>query len=168
MAKFKPCNYDQMVMLPISLENQLVPGSLEHTINELVEKHIELSVFDERYSNDDTGASAIHPKVLLKIVLFAYSRGLISSRQMERACLENITFMALACGYTPDHSTIAAFISSMQEEVESVFCNVLLVCDQLGLLGGSHFSLDGVKLSANVSKERSGTFDELKHKRDKL
>ena len=80
MAKFKPCNYDQMVMLPISLENQLVPGSLEHTINELVEKHIELSVFDERYSNDDTGASAIHPKVLLKIVLFAYSRGLVSSR----------------------------------------------------------------------------------------
>ncbi len=168
MAKFKPCNYDQMVMLPISLENQLVPGSLEHTINELVEKHIEFSVFDARYSNDDTGASAIHPKVLLKIILFAYSKGLISSRQMERACVENITFMALACGHTPDHSTIAAFISSMQEEVESMFCNVLLVCDQLGLLGGSHFSLDGVKLSANVSKEWSGTFDELKHKRDKL
>jgi transposase len=168
MAKFKPCNYDQMVMLPFSLENQLVPGSLEHTINELVEKHIKLSVFDARYSNDDTGASAIHPKVLLKIILFAYSRGLISSRQMERACLENITFMALACGYSPDHSTIAAFISSMQAEVQSVFCNVLLVCDQLGLLGGSHFSLDGVKLSANVSKEWSGTFDELKHKREKL
>jgi transposase len=168
MAKFKPCNYDQMVMLPISLENQLVPGSLEHTINELVEKHIELSVFDERYKNDDTGARAIHPKVLLKIILFAYARGLISSRQIELACTENITFMALACGYTPDHSTIAAFISSMQEQVESVFCNVLLVCDQLGLLGGTHFSLDGVKLSANVSKEWSGTFDELKHKRDKL
>jgi transposase len=168
MAKFKPCNYAQMVMLPISLENQLVPGSLGHTINELVEKHIELSVFDERYSNDDCGASAIHPKVLLKIILFAYSQGMISSRQVERACLENITFMALACGYSPDHSTIAAFVSSMQEEVESVFCNVLLVCDQLGLLGGSHFSLDGVKLSANVSKEWSGTFDELKHKRDKL
>jgi hypothetical protein len=59
MAKFKPCNYDQMVMLPISLENQLVPGSLEHTINELVEKHIDLSVFDGRYNNDDIGASAI-------------------------------------------------------------------------------------------------------------
>jgi hypothetical protein len=56
----------------------------------------------------------------------------------------------------------------MQDEVESVFCNVLLVCDQLGLLGGSHFSLDGVKLSANVSKEWSGTLDELKHKREKL
>lgn len=168
MAKFKPCNYDQLVMLPISLEKQLVPGSLEHTINEVVEKHINLAVFDERYRNDETGASAIHPKILLKIVLFAYSRGLISSRQIERACLENITFMALACGYSPDHSTIAAFISSMQAEVESVFCNILLVCEQLGLLGGSHFSLDGVRLSANVSKEWSGTLAELKHKRNKL
>jgi transposase len=168
MAKYKPCNYDQMVMLPISLESQLVPGSLEHTINEVVEKHVDLSVFDERYNNDDTGASAIHPRVLLKIVLLAYARGLISSRQMERDCRENVTFMALACQHTPDHSTIANFVSSMQEEVESVFCNILLVCDQLGLLGGSHFSLDGVKLSANVSKEWSGTFEELKHKRDKL
>jgi transposase len=168
MAKYKPCNYAQMVMLPISLENQLVPGSLEHTINQLVEQKVDLAVFDERYSNDDTGASAIHPKVLLKVVLFAYSRGLISSRQIERACVENITFMALACGHTPDHSTIAAFVSSMKEEVESVFCDVLVVCEELGLLGGSHFSLDGVKLSANVSKEWSGTFEELKHKRDKL
>jgi len=144
MAKYKPCNYDQLVtlapaasagVLPISLAAQLAPGSLEYTINEVVEKHIDLSVFDARYSNDDTGASAIHPKILLKIILLAYSRGMLSSRQMERACLENVTFMALACGYTPDHSTIATFVSSMQQEVESVFCNVLLVCDQLGLLG---------------------------------
>jgi len=121
MPKYKPCNYDQMVMLPISLEAQLVPGSLEYTINKLVEKHIDLSVFDARNNNDETGATAIHPKILLKIILLAYCRGMQSSRQMERACLENITFMAMACGYTPDHSTIAAFVSSMQEEVKSVF-----------------------------------------------
>jgi len=168
LAKFKPYNPDQVIMLPVSLQNQIVPGSLEHTINELVENHIDLSLFDRRYKNDATGAHAINPKILLKIILFAYSRGLISSRQMERACRENATFMALCSGYYPDHSTIANFVSSMQKEIESVFCNVLLVCDELGLLGGTHFSLDGVKLSANVSKEWSGTFDELKHKRDKL
>jgi transposase len=168
MPKFKPCNYDQTILLPISLENQLVPGSLEHTIHQVVEKHLDLTVFDARYANDETGASAIHPKILLKIVLFAYARGLLSSRQMERACRENVVFMALACQHTPDHSTIANFVSSMQEEIERLFCDVLLVCEEMNLLGGSHFSLDGVKLSANVSKEWSGTFDELKHKRDKL
>ena len=168
MAKFKPCNEDQLVMLPISLQDQLVLGTLEYTISQLVDKHIDLSIFSERYNNDETGASAIHPKILLKVILLAYSRGLISSRQIERACHENILFIALSYGFTPDHSTIASFISSMQIEIQSIFSNILLVCEELGLLDGTHFSLDGVKLSANVSKEWSGTIEELKHKRDKL
>jgi transposase len=168
MAKFKPLNENQLVMLPISLQDQLVPGTLEHTISELVDKHIDLSVFDARYNNDETGAAAIHPKILLKVILLAYARGMISSRQIERACQENIIFIALSYGHAPDHSTIASFISSMQSEIQSVFSNILLVCEELGLLEGTHFSLDGVKLSANVSKEWSGTLDELKHKRDKL
>ena len=168
MAKYKPTNEDQMVMLPISLQNQLVPGTLEHTINRLVDENIDLSVFDERYNNDETGARAIHPKILLKVILLGYAKGMISSRQIERACHENILFIALSYGYAPDHSTIAAFVSSMQTEISSIFSDILTVCDELDLLGGTHFSLDGVKLSANVSKEWSGTLAELKHKRDKL
>src|SRR3990170_1793732 len=168
MAKYKPCNYDQLVMLPISLQNQLDPGTLEYTINELVERYIDLSVFEERYQNDETGATAINPRVLLKVILFAYSRGMVSSRQIERACGENILFMALSGGYRPDHSTLAHFVSSMQKEIESVFGNILLVCNELDLLGGTHFSLDGVKLPSNASKEWSGTFKELQKKRDKL
>jgi transposase len=168
MAKYKPSNEDQMVMLPISLQNQLVPGTLEHTLNRLVDENIDLSVFDERYKNDVTGAAAIHPKILLKVILLAYAKGMLSSRQIERACQENIIFIALSYGYTPDHSTIATFVSSMQKEISSIFSDILTVCDELDLLGGTHFSLDGVKLSANVSKEWSGTLEELKHKRDKL
>jgi transposase len=168
MARYKPYTYDQMVMVPILFQDQLEPGTLEYTLNELVEHHIDLSVFEGRYQNDTTGARAIHPKLLLKVILFAYSRGMISSRHIERACCENIVFMALSGGYHPDHSTLAHFVSSMQKEVESVFGNILLVCDEMDLLGGTHFSLDGVKLPSNVSKEWSGTFKELKKKRDKL
>jgi transposase len=127
-----------------------------------------LSVFDARYKNDEIGAAAIHPKILLKVILLAYAKGMISSRQIERACHENIIFIALSYGYAPDHSTIASFVSSMQNEISSIFSDILMVCEELGLLGGTHFSLDGVKLSANVSKEWSGTIEELKHKRDKL
>jgi transposase len=168
MAKYKPSNENQMIMLPISLQDQLVPGTLEHTINRLVDENIDLSVFDERYKNDETGAAAIHPKILLKVILLAYAKGMISSRQIEHACHENIIFIALSYGYAPDHSTIASFISSMQNEISSIFSDILFVCDELELLGGTHFSLDGVKLSANVAKEWSGTIEELKHKRDKL
>lgn len=104
----------------------------------------------------------------LKIVLFGYSRGLISSRSLERACVENILFMALSCGQKPDHSTIAAFVSSIDKEIETLFTKVLLICDEEDLLGGTHFSLDGLKLSSNASKEWSGTFSDLQKKQEAL
>ena len=168
MARFKPYDYDQMVMIPITLKEQLEPGTLEYAIHELVENKIDTTIFEDRFKNDDTGAPAFAPKILLKIVLFAYTRGTIGSRPIERVCRENIIFMALGCGFQPDHSTIAHFVSSMKEEIESIFCNILLVCEELNLLGGSHFCLDGLKLPSNASKEWSGTFDELQKKRDKL
>jgi transposase len=98
MARYKPYKYDQMVLVPVSFQDQLEPGTFECTLNELVEKHLDLSVFEGRYQNDRTGARAIHPKLLLKVILFAYSRGIISSRQIERACRENVLFMALSGG----------------------------------------------------------------------
>ena len=168
MARYKHYDYNQLMMVPVSLEEQLIPGTLEYAIHHVVEERLDLSILDNRYSNDETGRKAISPKVLIKIVLFGYSRGLISSRSLERACAENITFMALACGQKPDHSTIAAFVSSIEIEVEHIFTKVLMVCEEEELLGGTHFSLDGLKLSSNASKEHSGTFKELANKREKI
>jgi len=79
MARYRAYDYDQLTMIPVSLEEQLVPGTLEYAIHHIVEEGLELSIFDERYSNDETGRKAIAPKLLIKIVLFGYSRGLISS-----------------------------------------------------------------------------------------
>lgn len=168
MARYKPYDYDQMQMIPVSLSKQLTPGTLEYAIQHVIEERMDLSIFDERYNNDKTGRKALDPRILLKVVLLGYSRGLISSRSLERACKENITFMALTCGQSFDHSTIAAFISSMNDEISTVFTQVLLVCEQEDLLGGTHFSLDGVKLPSNASKESSGTFKDLKKKQQNI
>jgi transposase len=168
MARYKSYDYAQTVMVPVSLEQQLLPGTLEFAIHILVQRCIDTSIFDDRYHNDVTGCSAYDPQILLKIVLFAYSRGIVSSRKIEQACRENITFMALSCGMVPDHSTIAGFVSSMQEEIASLCRDVLLVCEEQGLLGGPHFALDGLKLSSNAAKEWSGTFDDLREKKEKL
>src|SRR5210317_1747182 len=102
MAKYKKYNYKQTVMLPISLEDQLLPGTLEFAIHTLVETRMDLSRFEDNYNNDDTGRRAYDPKILLKVILFAYSRGIVSSRRIERACQENVTLMALTCGQKPD------------------------------------------------------------------
>jgi transposase len=168
MPKFKPYDYKQKVMPPIYLEDQLSPGTLEFAIHYLVETRMDLSVFDEKYKNDETGRFAYDPKILLKIVLFAYSRGLMGSRRIEQACRENVTFMALTCGQKPDHSTIAAFVSSMKGEIIPLFRDVLLVCEEEGLLGGTFFALDGLKLPSNASKEWSGTHCKLQRKKERI
>ncbi len=168
MARYKHYDYEQLMMVPVSLEEQLIPGTLEYAIHHVAEERLDLSIFDNRYCNDETGRKAIDPKVLIKIVLFGYSRGLISSRSLERACKENITFMALCCGQKPDHSTIAAFVTSLDKEIEPLFTKVLLICDEEDLLSGTHFSLDGLKLSSNAAKEWSGKFEDLKKKQKAL
>ena len=144
MAKYKTYNYSQEVLIPVSLEDQIMPGTLEFAIHTLIETRMDMSVFDERYRNDETGRSAYDPKVLLKVVLFGYSRGLISSRRIERCCKENISFMALSCVQQPDHSTIAAFVSSMKDEILFLFRDILLVCEEMSLLGGTSFALTDV------------------------
>jgi transposase len=168
MAKYKQYSYKQMVMLSVSLEDQIVPGTLEFAIHTLVEERMDVSRFDEKYQNDDTGRLAYDPKVLLKVVLFGYSRGLNSSRKIERACCENVTFMALACRQRPDHSTIAAFVSSMQDEIVPLFRDVLLVCEEMGLLGGTFFALDGLRLPSNASEQWTGTHAQLRRKKERM
>ncbi len=168
MAKYKSYDYSQGVLIPVSLEEQLMSGTLEFAIHTLVETRIDTSIFEARYSNDETGRLAYDPKILLKGVLFGYSRGLISSRQIERACRENVTFMALSCGEHPDHSTIAAFVSSMRDEILPIFRDVLWVCEEERLLGGTLFALDGCKLASNASKEWSGTIGDLRRKRERM
>lgn len=168
MARYNERHRKQDKMIIVSHSKQLEPGTLEHTIDHVVEEVLDLSFFDKRYKNDKTGRKAIHPKTLLKIILFGYSRGMTSTRPIEKACRENVTFMILADFQTPDHSTIASFVSSMDRDVEDLFTEVLMVCEENGLLGGTHFSLDGVKLPSNASKEWSGKFSDLKKKQEAL
>jgi transposase len=168
MAKYKRYDYSQSVLIPVCLPEQLVPGTLEFAIHTLVESRMDMSVFDSNYQNDETGRSAYDPKILLKVVLLAYSRGLTSSRPIERACCENVLFMAISCNQRPDHSTIASFVSSMKDQIKPLFRDILLVCDQEGLLGGSFFAIDGCKMASNASKEWSGKIKDLQKRKEKI
>lgn len=82
--------------LPVDLSRQLLPGTFEHALHHLLDHELDLSSFDERFCNDETGAPAYPPAVLLKVILFAYSRGMVGSRPIEQACRENVMFMALS------------------------------------------------------------------------
>ena len=168
MPKYIPYNYDQHSMVVINYKEQLQPGTFEHAIHFLIENKLDLSIFYPNYKNDDGGRPAYDPAILLKIILFAYSKGIISSREIEWCCDTNIIFKALSCDTVPHFTTIASFVSSHANEIENLFEQILLICDEQGLLGHELFAIDGCKMSSDASKEWSGTFKELEQKRTKL
>jgi transposase len=156
VARFKPI-HKGLKLLPVDFDRQVIPGSFEYALCHLVDHELDLTGFHARYKNDVEGAPAFDPAVLIKIILLAYSRGLISSRKMEAACRENVLFIAVAGDSQPHFSTLAAFVADMGDTVAKLFAQVLLVCDRQGLIGREMFAIDGVKLPANASKAKSGT-----------
>ena len=168
MAKYKHYDYSQGKFIPINFNKQILPGTFEYTLHYLIDNEIDLSVFDLRYNNDETGAPAYDPAVLLKIVLYAYSRGITSSRKIEQCCRENVVFMALSADTQPHFTTIADFISTLDQEIIKLFLEVLLICDEMGLIGKEMFAVDGCKLPSNAAKEWSGTKEELTKKKEKM
>lgn len=168
MAKYKPYDYHQTSMVVINYENQLQPGTFEHAIHHLVDNKLDLSIFDPHYQNDDGGRPAYDPAILLKVILFAYAKGITSSREIQWCCETNILFKALSCDTVPHFTTIAGFVSRFPQQIEQLFEQILLICHEQGLLGNELFAIDGCKMSSNAAKEWSGTFAELEQKRKKL
>lgn len=167
MPRYKPVTRNAL-LLPVVLAEQIQPGTFEFALDHLVDHELDLTELDARFHNDETGASAYDPRVMLKIVLLAYSRGLVSSRRIQQACRDNVQFIAISGDSQPSYTHIAKFVRELGEQIRPLFTQVLMVCDRQGLIGRQMFAIDGVKLPANASKERSGTHAELRHRAERL
>jgi len=167
MARFKHTDNVQGQFIAVNLKEQLLPDTFEWAADYMINK-TDMSLFEQKYNNDERGARAYPPRILVKIIIYCYSRGIITSRRIEKACRDNIIVKALAEDCEPDHDTIASFISENSEAVEDLFAQILVKCAQLGLITKEMFAIDGCKLPSNASKEWSGSIAELRKKRDKL
>ena len=116
MSRYKPLDYDQTKRLPINYKDQLIPGSFEYTLNNLVDNEMDISIFDSRYQNEKIGATAYNPRALLKIILYAYSLGITGSRRIAKRCEHPIIFMALSADTRPHFTSIATFVRKMPLE----------------------------------------------------
>ncbi len=185
MPNFIPYDQNQSKMVIINYADQLQPGTFEFAINHIIEHQLDITIFHPRYKNEAEGRPAYDPAILLKIILFAYSKGITSSREIAWCCETNVIFKALSCDTVPHFTTLANFVSSRSDEIEVVFEQILLICDEQGLLGKELFAIDGCKMPSNAAKEwslrascppatfvpsctTSGTFKELKQKRDNI
>ncbi|GAA6170323.1 transposase [Sessilibacter corallicola] len=170
MPKFKSYDYNQDIMVVINFKEQLQAGTFEYALHYLIDNKLDLSVFYPNYQNDTEsgGRPAYDPAILLKIILFAYSKGITSSREIEWCCSTNIIFKALSCDTIPHFTTIANFVSCFPQEMAEIFSQVIVICQEEGLIGYELFAIDGCKMSSNAAKEHSGIFKELVSKRDKI
>jgi transposase len=155
MPRYKPVERNGL-FIAVVLEEQVQPGTFEFALQHLVDEELDLSALDAKFRNDVTGASAYDPRVMLKIVLLAYSRGLITSRKIEQSCEHNVLFVAISGDARSSYTHIAKFVRKLGPQIGALFTQVLLSC------------VDGVKLPANASKERGGTHAELAHRAERL
>ena len=134
MAHYKETEKGQGLFLTINLSEQLVPGTYEYTLTRLIDNKLNLSIFDRNYNNDCTGVAAIEPRIILKIILYCYSLGVVSLKKIAKMCKENMIVKSLAEDIEPHYTTISYFVSGMSDEIEKIFGQVLLVCDGKGLI----------------------------------
>ena len=149
---FLACDRDQELLLPPSLREWLPEGHLAWFVIEAVAQ-LDLSAFYSAYRIDGHGRAAHEPAMMVALLLYAYARGIRSSRVIERACVEDVAFRVVAAQQRPDHATIARFIERHEAALAGLFGEVLLLCARSGLAKVGVIAIDGTKVHANASRD---------------
>ena len=127
MARYKDYSYEQGQFIPVDFYSQIRERTFEYALNYIIDHELDLSCFDTEFKNDETGAPAYDPRIMLKIIFYAYSLGITHSRKIARECEINIIFMALSAHTKPHFTTIADFINSMGNKATKLFTDVINV-----------------------------------------
>lgn len=152
MQKFKPVNNEQLYLLPPSVEDFIPAGHLARVINDVVET-IDVKTIETKYSF--LGQKSYHPHLLLKLLFYGYSIGIRSGRKIASACEQDTAFMYLAAMYKPDFRTINDFRKNNTEFILQSFVHIVQLCKGLGMCKAGMIILDGTKLKANASAEKT-------------
>ena len=164
---FKECNRDQVFLLPPSIREWLPEGDLALFIIDAVAQ-MDLGAFYRKYRPDGRGQAAFEPSMMTTLLLYAYSVGIRSSRQIERLCERDIAFKVIAANQVPDHCTIARFRQENGKEIGGLFTEVLKLCAKAGLVKVGVVALDGTKVKANAALEANRTYEHIKREVSKM
>ena len=159
---FRPYEPDQLLLMPVALQEWLPEDHLAYFIADVVD-HLDLASITRRYE-EERGYPPYHPRMMVKVLVYAYCIGVPSSRRMEKRLHEDIGFRVLAANNTPDFRTISDFRKDHLEALGGLFVQVLKLCQRAGLVKLGHVSLDGTKVKANASKHKAMSYGKLKEK----
>lgn len=145
---FKEYDQNQSYLLPPSLNEEVGPEHSARVISDVVES-IDISPITSKYNGG--GPPAYHPRMMLKLIIYAYSQCVYSSRRIERALESDAAFMYLSGMQRPDFRTICLFRATHCETISKIFVEIVRLCATLGMVELGHVSFDGTKLKANAS-----------------
>jgi transposase len=158
--RFVACDRDQSFLMPPDVREWLPANHLAWFVIDAVAE-IDLEAFYAAYRVDGRSRPAYDPAMMVARVLYAYARGIPSSRAIERACQEDVAFRVIAAQQHPDHATIARFVERHQEALAGLFGEVLALCASSGLAQVGVISIDGTKVQANASRNENLDYEQL-------
>jgi len=147
---FKPCDRNQMLLLPPSLDEWLPESHLSRFIVDAVGP-FDLAEFMAQYRSDGTGQAAFHPAPVLALLLYWYCKGERSSRKIESYCEDDVASRFIMAHLKPDHSMFCRFRARHQSAIAKLFVQVLQLCEKAGLVKLGSVSLDGTKIKASAA-----------------
>ncbi len=149
---FKPYRQDQMLLLPPRYDEFIPAEHLVRVVNDVIEK-LNLRALEAQYKGG--GTSSYHPRMLLKVLVYAYSQKIYGSRRIAKAVREQLPFLWLSGGQQPDFRTINTFRSSrMKGVIDEVFASVLEYLVETGHVKLEHYFVDGTKIEADANKHK--------------
>jgi len=164
---FRPYAPEQMLLMPASLRDWLPEDHLAYFISDVVD-HLDLEAIMARYKTEERGYPPYHPRMMVKVLLYAYCIGVPSSRKIAKRLEEDVAFRVLSANNTPDFRTISDFRKDHLEALAGSFVQVLKLCQKAGLVKLGHVALDGTKVKANASKHKAMSYGRMKQEEARL
>jgi transposase len=157
---FLACDREQPFLLPPDVREWLPEGHLAWFVIDAVAV-MDLAAFYGAYREDGHGRAAYEPSVIVALLLYCWSRGIRSSRRIERAWVEDVACRVIAAHQRPDHATIARFVERHEVALGDLFGAVLALCAEAGLASVGVVAIDGTKIHANASRDRTMDYEQI-------
>ena len=164
---YRPYAPEQDLLLQPSLREWLPDGHLSYFIGDVVEE-LDLGAFYERYEGDGRRKAPFEPRMMLKVLIYAYATGVFSSRKIAKKLEEDVAFRLLAADNFPQHRTLCDFRKRHLADFKSVFVQVIQIAHQAGLISLGTVAIDGTKVRANASKHKAMSYQRMQAEEQRL
>ena len=164
---FRRYDPDQAWLVPPSLDDWVPQDHMVRFIADLVDEHLDLSVFYAGYT-EGRGAPPFDPRLMIRVLLLGYTSGIRSSRKLEAACSDIVAFRWLAGGDVPAYRAIAKFRKRHLSSLGNLFVQALELCQAAGMTRLGRVALDGTKVRANASRRKAMSYARMTDKQKVL